>query len=83
MAQLELKIQTTHTDYLRDPNPCLQLYGVTEGERCRACAHLLVFQRSRRKRWYKCRFRKITHGPATDHSPRWQACGRFEGVSYG
>lgn len=74
--QLELKMEVIHLEYLRDPNPCLALYGVASGEICRDCEHLVWYQR--RKRFYKCELRKITHGPATDHKVRWQACGAFE-----
>jgi hypothetical protein len=57
-------------------NPCVLVWGMDpEGRRCKACLYLAVKVRS--KRYYKCRKRTITAGPATDHRVGWNACSLF------
>lgn len=56
------------------PNPCIKLYGPDPmGRSCKWCAHL-----NRRGRYFKCAFRKETHGPGSDHRQKWPACGKYE-----
>lgn len=58
-------------------NPCIQMFGRgPDGARCKGCAHLYANQKS--KRYYKCKLRDFSHGPATDHKVNWVACGKFE-----
>lgn len=60
-----------------EPNPCVRLFGKgPEGVTCKNCIHL---QRrgTRRRNYFKCGFRKITNGPATDHRSGWDACARY------
>lgn len=57
-------------------NPCIAAYGTTEGKKCKTCKLLYVHQMS--NRFYKCRLRKFSHGPATDHKVNWPACGKYE-----
>ncbi len=59
-------------------NPCIALYGPgADNQTCKGCVHLR-YQSSANKRYWKCDLRKLTHGHATDHKVRWQACGRYE-----
>lgn len=62
---------------LRSPNPCVRLYGFSKDRKktCRECVHLYGVGKSRT--YYKCSFRKFTHGPGSDHRVRWPACGKF------
>ena len=61
----------------KNPNPMVQCYGFGPAHRkCGDCAHLIHKRRARV--YYKCRFRKKTNGPGTDHRVRWVACGKFE-----
>ncbi len=58
-------------------NPCLAVYGPgPEGKTCSECALLVGIAKART--YYKCRLRRNTNGPATDHKRRWPACGKFE-----
>ena len=62
---------------MRDPNPCVKTFGFgPDGVKCKSCRHLYYHQRS--KRYYKCRLRSFTFGPATDHRVRWNACSQFK-----
>lgn len=53
----------------------LELYGESEGNRCKACDHCLRY--SEGKVFYKCELTKITHSLSTDWRVNWQACGKF------
>lgn len=53
-----------------------RMYGTTEGERCRTCAHL--YRKHWDKSYYKCDLNRDTNGAATDWRTRWPACGRWE-----
>lgn len=58
-------------------NPCVELYGEgPKNKRCKHCRHFIVHQHG--NRYFKCAFRKITHGPATDHRANWPTCGKYE-----
>ena len=58
-------------------NPCLALYGPgPEGKTCDGCALLVGIAKA--KTYYKCKQRKYTNGPATDHKRKWPACAKFE-----
>ena len=58
-------------------NPCIALYGKgPEDKKCGECALLVGIAHSRT--FYKCRLRKNTNGPASDHKRKYPACGRFE-----
>jgi hypothetical protein len=60
-----------------DPNPCVRLWGLgPEGTKCKTCVHLVVRQFA--NRYFKCRKRKMTSGPGTDHRVGWNACGLYE-----
>jgi hypothetical protein len=61
-----------------NPNPCVQRWGRgPAGALCRDCAHLTVYEQSRK--WYKCGLRTdLTHGAKTDHRVKWDACSRYE-----
>lgn len=59
-----------------DANPCVRSFGFgPAGKKCKQCAHLYYHQKS--KRYYKCRYRTFSFGPATDHRVRWNACAFF------
>jgi hypothetical protein len=59
------------------PNPCVTLYGSDPQERqCKECAQLAAIAVGRTI--YKCRLRKNTRSPRTDHRLRWPACAKFE-----
>jgi hypothetical protein len=61
----------------QEPNPCVRTFGTgPEDKRCKDCRYLHSHNYS--KRYYKCRYRKATHGPGTDHRVGWQACAKFE-----
>ena len=53
-----------------------RIYGATEGQRCRTCAHLVVKHWD--KRYYKCDLNRDTNGAGTDWRVRWPACGKWE-----
>lgn len=58
-------------------NPMVNLAGKLEGDkRCKTCKFLCVREFARR--YYKCRFRPCTGGPATDHRVNWDACKKYE-----
>jgi hypothetical protein len=58
-------------------NPCIAQYGPgPNGKTCDQCSRLVGICHART--YYKCRLRKVTNGPASDHSRRWQACAKFE-----
>lgn len=60
-------------------NPVIALYGPDKmGRTCKLCVHL--YARKRSKRYYKCKFRKETCGPGSDHRVNWPACAKYEGV---
>jgi hypothetical protein len=52
-----------------------QMYGVTEGQTCKTCIHLIVIQKG--NRYYKCDLTTITAGPGSDWRVGWAACGRW------
>lgn len=56
-------------------NPMLRLYGETPGKKCKTCEHLCY--NSLAKKYYKCRLRRISSSPATDHRVNWPACGKY------
>lgn len=63
--------------YVAKANPLLAAYGSGPvGVTCGKCAHCR-YPEGYVKRHWKCDLRKLTHGSATDHSVRFQACGRF------
>ncbi len=53
-----------------------QTYGVTEGQTCKTCAHLVC--KHFNKRYYKCDLTRQTNGPGTDWRVSWDACGLWE-----
>lgn len=58
-------------------NPCIAIYGPDPmGRSCKTCSHLYAHRHSRV--YYKCDFRKDTHGPGSDHRVNWPACGKYE-----
>lgn len=60
-----------------EPNPCARLYGAgPAGMHCKDCA--LLYCHGRGKRYYKCRLRRHTNGPGSDHKVRWNACAKFQ-----
>jgi hypothetical protein len=63
------------------PNPCVGEYGFSKdrSKKCGECALLYGVQKS--KVYYKCRLRKATNGPGSDHRVRWPACARFTEVA--
>lgn len=80
MRQLEFGeiIRTDARRLAQVRNPCIRAFGHgPEGRRCKDCDLFVVLQYS--KRYFKCRLRQFTHGPATDHRANWPACGKFEG----
>ena len=66
-----------------NPNPMVRGCGFHDpkGERgetrCKTCRHCLR-KRYRSYRGYRCRFRRDTNGPATDHRLKWPACAKYE-----
>jgi len=55
-------------------NPMVRTFGSwPAGETCRYCA--LLFHNGR---YLKCRLRKFTNGPGTDHRAGWNACAKFQ-----
>ena len=75
---LQLKLGIIAT--LSDPqakNPCILRYGPgPAGARCKTCQKLFTSQPGRQK-FFKCRERSYTHGPATDHRANWPACAAY------
>ncbi len=64
------------TQESRDPNPCVRQYGFGPvGKTCGYCVNL--YAHGHEKNYWKCSLRKNTHGPATDHRYRWNACKKF------
>jgi len=62
-------------------NPMVLWYGsVNGGQTCRDCIYLCV--REFAKRYYKCRLRKCSSSPTTDHRVNWPACSKFELKEY-
>jgi hypothetical protein len=60
-----------------EPNPCIALYGPgPAGQTCQGCQQLAAIAVN--KTFYKCRLRKNTRGPGSDHRMRWPACAKFE-----
>ena len=58
-------------------NPCIAAYGPDPmGRTCKFCVHL--YHRGNTRNYYKCEFRKETHGPGSDHRVNWPACGKYE-----
>lgn len=55
-------------------NPMLR-FGKTPGMKCKDCANLCYVEYARR--YYKCRLRKCTGGPKSDHRVGWDACSKF------
>ena len=63
--------------YYDDPNPCVKVFGYgPEGAICKTCVYLYYHQFT--KRYYKCKLRPSTHGPATDHRVGYRACRKYE-----
>ena len=62
-------------------NPMVRGYGFHDDEpvqtRCKTCRHCLR-KRHRSFRGYRCRFRRDSNGPATDHRLKWPACAKYE-----
>lgn len=57
-------------------NPMVRKFGIDpEGRKCKGCDFLTVNACS--KRYYKCRLRGVTSGPATDHRINWPACAKW------
>ena len=50
-----------------------ELFGVTEGKKCKDCDHLCYYEAS--KRWYKCGIYGNTSSEATDWRLSYDACG--------
>ncbi len=62
---------------LDSPNPCVLAYGPgPEGATCGQCALIAGVQHART--YWKCRLRKNTNGPGSDHKRGWPACAKFE-----
>ena len=49
-----------------------KLFGVTPGQKCGDCPHLLTFRQSRS--WFKC---EIYGDTRSDWVKKWPACGLF------
>lgn len=78
MEQLELFGEHEMDRKLQSPNPMVRAFGFGPAEKnCQTCLHLVIHQPGQ-NRYYKCRLRGITNGPATDHRVRWPACGKYE-----
>jgi len=69
-----------------NPNPMVRELGfyddhLTGAERgdttCESCRHCLR-KEYRGYKGYRCRFRRDTNGPATDHRLWWPACTKYE-----
>ena len=75
---VESRFERTKSGALKH-NPMPVVYGPGPADkRCRDCAHLLVFEQS--KRWFKCELRRVSGSTVTDHRALWPTCGRFEPV---
>lgn len=61
---LPLRIQQMH-----------RMYGATEGQVCKHCAHLV--HADPYVRIYKCDQSKMSASAATDWRQKWPACGKF------
>lgn len=58
-------------------NPLIRHFGKgPEGATCKGCKH--QFFKKFSKTYSKCALRGNTGGPATDHSSRYAACGKYE-----
>lgn len=65
---------------MKTTNPCIAVFGTgPDGVRCATCSHLQARQYA--NRYYKCDLRRISASTATDHRVRWDACGKYEGVT--
>lgn len=51
-------------------------YGVREGKRCGGCAHFGQVH-YHEYGYPKCDLTRWTHGPGSDWSSRFEACGRY------
>lgn len=57
-------------------NPCVAIFGIgPEGKKCRTCA--LLYRSMHSRCYLKCRLRKHTNGPGSDHKARWPACAKY------
>jgi len=66
---LELAIGEIPTEV----NPCVRRFGHgPPAVKCKHCEFLL-----RRGRYFKCYWRGVTCGPATDHRANWNACAYY------
>jgi hypothetical protein len=77
--QLEFFPPEPEPDPLPEPpiNPMVGLHGVGPIDAiCKTCQHLEAWRYA--KTYYKCGLRANSHGRATDHRVRWQACGKYE-----
>lgn len=52
-----------------------KLFGVTPGQKCGDCPHLLTFKQSRS--WFKCEIYGDTRSVSSDWVKKWPACGLF------
>jgi len=60
-----------------DPNPLVRTFGRgPDGKRCKDCRHFYVIEFA--NRYFKCRIRGNSGGPATDHRANWKTCAKFE-----
>lgn len=76
-AEYELKMQAEAIRLSKIKNPCVRQFGAgPEGKKCKTCKSLTYHQFTRK--YYKCKNRPITRGPATDHNVGWDACGKYE-----
>ena len=58
-------------------NPLIGVYGPGPDDRkCKHCKNL--YFKSYGKRYFKCKLRKSSSSPATDHRVNFPACSKFE-----
>lgn len=67
------------TTWGTEPNPCVRVFGAgPDGATCKGCALLYIKHNNSNRRYYGCRLRTRTAGPATDHLVGWRACAKYE-----
>jgi len=63
---------TSIPEVIPDPNPMVNIHGITKGKKCKECS--LLFARDYHNRvYYKCTCRGETRGSGTDHRVNWNA----------
>ena len=68
--------QKNNSIYPRRLQVMYNAYGVSDGNICGNCDHLIVKHYSRK--YFKCGLSHQSNSVATDWRKKWPACGRFK-----